>query len=135
MIIKNRDYIDYKHDIYKYKTRRPLQIGLSRFGEFPDVTTEYIAIENNVLFLKEDYAWNGASGPTIDTPSSMRASLFHDPIYQLLIEGELPSDCGYRLCGDNLLYCVCLEDGMWRFRAWYWYQGVRYFGGRYSKRK
>jgi hypothetical protein len=35
------------------------------------------------------YAWNGPSGPTLDTRNFMRGSLVHDALYQLMREGRM----------------------------------------------
>ena len=39
------------------------------------------------LTIKKGYAWDGPSGPAIDTKSAMRGSLIHDAGYQLLRSG------------------------------------------------
>lgn len=80
------------------------------------------------LYIKKGYAWDGPSGPTIDTKDSMRASLIHDGIYQLIREGYLGTD--WREHADNIFYNVLREDGMSKIRAWIWYQAVRWFGGK-----
>ena len=36
------------------------------------------------LTIKRGYAWDGPSGPTIDTKTFMRGSLVHDALYQLM---------------------------------------------------
>ena len=53
------------------------------------------------LTIKRGYCWDGASGPTFDTPSTMLASLVHDALYQLMRECLLPQD--YRIRAD-----ICL---------------------------
>jgi len=75
------------------------------------------------LILKKGFLWNGASGPTIDTETSMRGSAFHDALYQLMALGLIPYSqwIGYT---DILFRDICLEDGMNSFRAWLYYQGV-----------
>ena len=80
------------------------------------------------LRIVEGYAWDGPSGPTIDTPDFMRGSLVHDALYQLMQEGYL-DEAIWRETADKLLRQICLEDGMWHARAEYVYQGVRLFGG------
>jgi hypothetical protein len=72
------------------------------------------------------YAWDGASGPTYDSKSSMRASLVHDALYQLM--GEYPELLAWRLYADDLLYKICQQDGMWPFRAYLWKKAVNWFG-------
>lgn len=78
-----------------------------------------------LLIVRAGYAWDGPSGPTIDSPCFMRGSLAHDALYQLMREGALPMTC--RGAADELLRAICIEDGMSRVRAWYVYQAVRRF--------
>jgi len=92
------------------------------------ITTSFMCLAiTGRLFVHAYYAWDGPSGPTIDTPSFMRGSLFHDALYQLMREGLL--DHKYRIVADELLRQICLEDGMPAWRAWYVYQCVRMFAG------
>jgi len=86
---------------------------------------------NGMLIIKADYAWDGPSGPTIDTKNFMRGSLVHDVLYQLMREEKLDQSC--RLCADEILREMCLEDGMSRVRAWWVFKGVR-IGGASSAR-
>ena len=78
------------------------------------------------LLILEGYAWDGASGPAMDTKSIMRGALVHDGLYQLMREGGLP--LSYRKTADKLLRKMCREDGMMRIRAWWVYLAVRIFG-------
>lgn len=90
---------------------------------------EYVTLRpDGVLIIKEGYAWNGANKPAINTKSFRRGSLVHDALYQLLAEGLLSPVDFYRKHADRLLQRICIEDGMWKARAWYVYQTVR-FGG------
>ena len=77
------------------------------------------------LTIFAGYAWDGASGPTYDSKSSMRASLVHDAGYQLIRLGMLPHDT--RKQWDELFHRICVEDGMWKPRAWLWFNAVRGF--------
>jgi hypothetical protein len=79
------------------------------------------------LTLKKGYAWDGPSGPTIDTKSFMRGSLVHDGCYQLMRERLLPQR--KRKAADVLLWLICIADGMPRVRADYVYHAVRAFAG------
>lgn len=79
------------------------------------------------LTIKEGYAWDGPSGPTADTPDSLRGSLVHDALYQLMREGGL--DGKWREQADKELRRICLEDGMLPARAAVWYDAVRLFAG------
>ncbi len=80
-----------------------------------------------VLTLKKGYAWDGPSGPAIDTKNFMRASLVHDALYQLMRKKRIGIK-KYRDVADRLLRRMCLEDGMWRVRAWWVYKSVSMFG-------
>ena len=75
------------------------------------------------------YAWDGPSGPTIDTADSMRASLVHDMLYQLIRMGHLTRKCRRR--ADREFRRILKADGMNFVRRWAWYFSVRLFGGRY----
>jgi len=76
------------------------------------------------------FAWNGASGPTIDTESTMRASLAHDCGYQLIREKWLPFPMwkDNKAKADTLFYHILKEDGMGKIRAWYYHKAVKWFG-------
>jgi hypothetical protein len=83
-------------------------------------------LPDGMLTVRAGYAWDGPSGPTIDTKNFMRGSLVHDSLYQLMRGKFL--DCGWRETADQELRRICNEDGMSWLRAWWVYQGVR-FGG------
>jgi hypothetical protein len=90
--------------------------------------TSYLKLgDDGELVIKKGYAWDGPSGPTIDTLDFMRGSLVHDALYQLIRMEVIPYS--YREYADKLLKKICREDGMSRFRAWYVYQAVKHFGG------
>lgn len=93
-----------------------------------NITHSFIQLEfEGYLHIRKGYAWDGPSGPTIDTKNFMRGSLIHDALYQLLREHRNPGFT--RKQADEILKIVCLEDGMSKLRAWWVYQGVRNFGG------
>ena len=85
------------------------------------------------LTIDAGYAWDGASGLTFDTKSSMRGSLIHDALYQLLREtGFGRNGDGHdrnRYAADQIIRNVCIEDGMWKWRANAWFKALRAGGG------
>ena len=81
---------------------------------------------DGVLTIRKFYAWDGPSGPTIDTRDFMRGSLVHDALYQLMRLGVLDYKV-HRKRADEILREICLEDGMCSFRAWYVYQALHLF--------
>jgi hypothetical protein len=96
-------------------------------GILDKVETDYIVLTDDAwLAIKKGYAWDGPSGPTIDTKNFMRGSLVHDALYQLIRSSKLPYD--YKILADRELKRICLQDGMSKLRAWYVYIGVKDFG-------
>lgn len=115
----------------KYRKGYKYQLALNASFDIPiypgkDISTEFIHLNtlgNLVIF--HGYSWDGASGPTYDDKHNMRGSLIHDALYQLMRNGLLSME--YRRTVDYVLYCTCLEDGMWKLRAKYYYWAVRKF--------
>jgi hypothetical protein len=121
------DCIYYKRG-YKYQLTRAyaLQTGLP--APF-DIVTEYIDYAaDGTMTIRRGYAWDGPSGPALDTADAMRASLVHDAFYQLMREGRL-NPAFYRKYADRLLRRLCLEDGMNAARADLWYEALRLAAG------
>ena len=87
--------------------------------------------ETGLLTISAGYAWDGASGPAINTASFMRASLVHDVLYQLIRLGVIT--LADRARADELLRDIALQDGMWPVRAWWVFHAVRIFGERYMQ--
>ena len=114
-------------DGYRYQLAEWYAVDV-RLTPAAPIATHWLALDmQGVLTIAEGYAWDGASGPAIDSPCFMRGSLIHDALYQLIREGHLPIAC--RAHADRLLREMCREDGMSAIRAWWVYQGVRRFGG------
>lgn len=120
------DIIAYKSG-YKYQLK--CDYSLAATGIVPEeaIDLDYVKLtKRGDLLLKSGYAWDGPSGPAIDTRNFMRASLVHDAFYQLMREGYLDaSRC--RDKADRLLQKICLEDGMSFIRALWVYYGVKWF--------
>ena len=87
---------------------------------------------DGLLAINRGYAWDGASGPAINTKNFVRASLVHDCLYQLMRGGVLDKEQDRKIA-DQLLRDIAKEDGMSSFRAGYVYAAVRLFGGEYMK--
>lgn len=113
-------------DGYKYQLVDPYWIQTDIMGAEYRVDGYISLRENGLLYIYRAYAWDGPSGPTMDTKNSIRASLVHDALYQLM--GEYPELLKWRLYADSLLYNMLIEDGMWRIRAWLWKKAVNWFG-------
>ena len=100
---------------------------------FNDLSCQFLFLgTSGALIIGSGYAWDGPSGPSIDTKNSIRASLVHDALYQLMRMGYLNED--WRKKADLELGRILKEDGMWGFRRWYWTKGVRLFAARAAKK-
>ena len=98
------------------------------------IVTRFITLERNgMIHLDSGYACDGPSGITIDTKSFMRGAFVHDAFYQLMRLGLLPYS--YRIKADRLLKKMCIEDGMYKWRANYVYFFVRTCAGFAAKPK
>jgi len=110
---------------YKYQLYQDEEFITGIYGK--NIKTDFIELfANGVLIGRKGYAWDGASGPTIDTKNSMRAALVHDMGYQLIREGLLTLD--YKEFFDGYFYLILRQDGMSYLRAWIWYNAVCNFG-------
>ena len=117
-----------------YRKLKPYKYKLTADHRYPTGIVPEAACGNRfvllsatgLLTMRDGYAWDGASGPTLDTASFLRGALVHDALYQLMREGLL--DPKWRDPADRLLQKICLEDGMYRLRAAYVYHTVRLFG-------
>ena len=93
-----------------------------------DIDYEFVSLSRNgVLAIRKYYAWDGASGPAIDTRKIMRGSLVHDALYQLMRLGAL-DHVVHRKPVDRIMKKICLEDKMFSPRATWVYWGVHLFG-------
>jgi len=89
-----------------------------------NIKTEFIELSaTGLLTVNHGYAWDGPSGPTIDTKTFMAGSLCHDALYQLLRLRLLEQV--WREQADKELRKICIESGMNSFRAWYVYHSVK----------
>lgn len=119
---------------YEYQLERdcsfqlPISFGIEYEDAFIKLT------KDGVLVAKANYAWDGPSGPTFDTPDFMAGSLVHDELYQLMREGVLNTEqC--RKIADETLIEVCKEDGMGVLRRGWVYAGVRIGAAQAAKKK
>ena len=121
-------YRELKHR-YKYQLTHEYAVQIP-INPPTDILTEYVdLLASGNLCIKEHYAWDGPSGPTIDTRNFMRGSLVHDALYQLMRERHLDHTV-HRQVVDDLLRDICREDGMTRIRSWWVHKAVCRFGAK-----
>ena len=113
---------------YKYQLAEDYEIALPTMHGHGRINEKYLRLTNlGNLLIREGYAWDGASGPVIDSSSNMRGSLVHDALYQLLRLDRL--DPEYRDGADKIFRDLCIEDGISSWRAYAWYYGL-FIGGK-----
>jgi len=111
---------------YKYASVGETKFQTDIFGH--SIDTEYANLNSSgLLTIKDRYHSDGPSGVSIDTKSFISGSFAHDCLYGLIRMRLLPITAKGN--ADRFLREQCLRDGMSRFRAWYVYQAVKYFGG------
>lgn len=128
----NGDKITYRGG-YKYQLLATYRIQTGIETNLPSaVGNDWVRLyPSGFLEIEQGYAWDGASGPTIDTKDTMRGSLVHDALYQLIREGSLGMPM--KAVADSLFRSILREDGMDVFRAGYYYLGVKVGGGKALK--
>lgn len=124
MVSMRGDKIYYKSG-YEYQLCRDYATSVLVLPARP-IVTEWISLSTaGRMIIRKGYAWDGASGG-IDTKNSMRGSLVHDALYQLIRLGLLPES--EKDNADHILRKICREDGMDPLRASVWKKAVEYFG-------
>ena len=125
----------YREVVWKYTLTLPFVLELPpkiiRAIHTDMLPETYLAVGDPHLLISEGYSWDGASGPTWDTDGTMRASLVHDALYQMMRIGAL--DGRYRAKVDRLFRRHLREDGVNLVRRWVWYRTVRWLGGKSAK--
>jgi len=115
-----------------YKKRRKYKYLLEEDYPFPttglpvpeDIELAFVTLTTDgLLTVGKGYAWDGPSGPAMNTQKLMRPSLIHDALYQLMREEKLPQTC--RLRADEILREECLKNNMPAPLAWCVFQAVR----------
>lgn len=112
--------------LWKYQLVEDFDIDTSIQVSPPVDKTFYRLDSGGVLLIRKGYAWDGASGPAIDTLNWMRASLVHDCLYQMIRLKQISAD--HKDAADKLMKHILEIDGMSRFRRWYSHVGVSLFG-------
>lgn len=81
--------------------------------------------KSGLLVVNEGCAWDGASGPTIDTKASMSPSLEHDMFCRAMRDRRL-SYARWQDTINEFFRQRCKEAGMWGWRADLWHAGVEF---------
>lgn len=112
---------------YNYQLAENYQIKIA-IRPSADIDHPFIALDRQGnLTVKAGYAWDGTSGPVIDTDNNLRASLVHDALYQLIRNRSLSArECKDK--ADRLFQKLCKEDGVAPPVAQLYYEALKKFG-------
>ncbi|MDO8903952.1 hypothetical protein [Hydrogenophaga sp.] len=107
---------------YRYQLVEAYEQDVAVDGIFPIAPggNEYVHLTlGGDLYIAKGYAWDGASGPTINDTSFVRPSLVHDAHCQLWNLGVI-DDAG-RAAADRLLAKMLRTDALIIARRQRWY--------------
>jgi hypothetical protein len=112
---------------YKYQLATSYSIPIT-IKPKKEIKTKFIELDTTgTLTIKEGYAWDGPSGPVVDTKENMRASLVHDALYQLMRLKKL-SATAYKDKADKIFKNICITDGIPKKIASAYYLGLKLGG-------
>jgi hypothetical protein len=83
----------------------------------------FVLAPNGALLVRKGFGWDGASGPTFDSQSSMSASLVHDVFCLCMRDGRLSYN-KWQDAVNQFFEDMCRQAGMWGWRAKLWHTGV-----------
>lgn len=118
---------------YKFKVEKSLTIKLP--FKFNDFKHPYVTLTDGNLTINIGYAWDGASGPVIDTKNTLIASLVHDALYQAMRLNLISNDEETRKLADKTFYSILKDNNVFVLRRSVWYFAVRAFGRFFYKKK
>lgn len=111
-----------------YQLAKPFQV-MTKIKPDKVITIENIVMyPTGLLVMDKNYVSDGPSGPTIDTKSSIRGAFVHDAGYRLMRRSMLPIET--RKAWDEEIRDLCIEDGMYVWRAKLWYRMLRLFAAK-----
>lgn len=123
------DILNKNREGYKYRLTERYEHHLLHRAQYPEIvlscTLHSLYGRQGVIAFEAGYCWDGCSGPTIDRPVTMLASLVHDGFYQLMRERLLEQR--YRADADWEFYDI-LDVHHFTFAKLY-HVGVSTFAG------
>lgn len=114
----------YYKEGFKYQLSRVHSFTLPKRFKGIVWADDFLCVDGGIVYVRKGYAWDGPSGPAIDTENFMQGSLRHDVKYQLMRLKVLPQS--FRAEADTQLVEDCRNDGMCYVRQKWVYVGVKY---------
>ena len=117
-----------KYSKYKYKFKVEENFSIELPFKIPDFVHPYASLKDGILSVRRGYAWDGASGPIINTRDTLVASLVHDVLYQAMRLNLIKSSKENRQIADKNFFEILKMHGVNSIRRKVWYFAVRLFG-------
>ena len=117
-----------KYSEYKYKFKVEENFSIELPFKIPDFEHPYASSKDGILSVKKGYAWDGASGPIINTRDTLVASLVHNVLYQAMRLNLIKSSKENRKIADKNFFEILKMNGVNSIRRKVWYFAVRLFG-------
>lgn len=117
-----------KYSEYKYKFKVEENFSIELPIKIADFEQPYATSKNGILEIKKGYAWDGASGPVINTQNTLIASLVHDVLYQAMRLNLIKPNKVNRKIADKNFFEILKMNGVNSVRRTVWYLAVRLFG-------
>lgn len=117
-----------KYSEYKYKFKVEENFSIELPIKIADFEQPYATSKNGILEIKKGYAWDGASGPVINTQDTLVASLVHDVLYQAMRLNLIKPNSANRKIADKNFFEILKMHGVNSIRRKVWYFAVRLFG-------
>ena len=117
-----------KYSKYKYKFKVEENFSIELPFKIQDFVHPYASLKDGILSVKRGYAWDGASGPIINTCDTLVASLVHDVLYQAMRLNLIKSSKENRQIADKNFFEILKIHGVNSIRRKVWYFAVRLFG-------
>jgi len=102
-------------DGFKYQSRNDMVYFTGIFPPKTIVTELIILRTDSWMWVGKYFAWDGCSGPTIDTNTNGRGGHAHDALAALMRGGYIPMGC--RFASNKVIERLMIDDGAWECRA------------------
>ena len=122
-----------KYSKYKYKFKVEENFSIELPFKIPDFVHPYASLKDGILSVKRGYAWDGASGPVINTRDTLVASLVHDVLYQAMRLNLIKSSEENKKIADKNFFKILKMNGVNSIRSKVWYLAVKLFGKKSTK--
>lgn len=116
---------------YKYRTLKSFIYAQKHILPEKDIIHPLFSITSEgIITIEMGYAWDGPTGPVFSERTVIKSTLVHDALYQMMRLRMLPLSA--RKGADRVFRDICVEDGMSKTLANFYYQCLRVFGEKYA---